>query len=210
MEYNFSQPFSFIPSLMGKESLDWFVGLEEGAQHMWENPLPSVSQASRREKFFLCPHLPYWNPNCIVIQAWLLEEAMDVHLELSPLVAIYLGNRNSACNHLGNCLVHSSRFPQGCLNQDLNWLGRKFTDPEFNWRFPTYPSSNTADNWSSLVYFLNQFLSWFHNESKGIDGYDLSAPSNSEKCECHETSTNCGEFEWGNWPDDRLFGKAML
>lgn len=137
---------------MGKESLDWFVGLEEGAQHMWENPLPSISQASRREKFFLCPHVPYWNPNCIVIQAWLLEEAMDVHLKLSPLVGIYLGNRNSACNHLGNCLAHSSRFPQGCLNQDLNWLGRKFIDPEFNWRFSTYPSSNRADNWSSLTF----------------------------------------------------------
>ena len=57
---------------------------------------------------------------------------MDVHLELSPLVGFYLGNRNSACNHLGNCLLHNSRFSQGCLNQDLNWLGRGFIDPEFN------------------------------------------------------------------------------
>lgn len=209
MEYNFSQPFSFIPSLMGKESLDCRTGRRNTTYV--RKPLPSISQASRREKCFLCPHLPYWNPNFIVIQAWLLEEGMDVHLELSPLVGFHLGNRNSACNHLVNCLLHSSRFPQGCLNQDLNWLGRKYIDPEFNWGFPTYPSSNRADNWSSLVYFLNQFLSWFHNESEGRDGYDLSAPSffNSEKCKCQETSTNCREFEWGNWPDGR-FGKAML
>jgi hypothetical protein len=157
---------------MEKKGLDWFVELWEGIQYMWvqASSLLSVSQAGRNS----CYTSILAKGTLVIL--WPRPDFQRRSLSSSP--GINLGGRKSACSSMDsmdNCLLCSPTL-SGCLVQDLNWLGKKYTGLVSNQGSPLHPCSNRTYLWSPVVHFLNLFLNLFKTQTGGMGECDSSVP----------------------------------